>query len=281
MRWGGHIEEILLNRPSIRVGTFNIKVGVDSSLSSIASDLCQLRLSLSALQEVGRHWSLGCSLSQHRYLASAQGHPVSLFAPTLERSWSLDPYRGGPFLFDPTVEPLEVNRTESPLSKRSDSPLGHYGIALTLDGRVGSVKAISLPRESDEPRAAIYAHWSPMGMPHRNIHVLSVHLSVNPAERVQQAKRLCEVAKGLKGPMLLLGDLNDVPSSEVYQLLTTKSGLFDLAPPRLRERETFSVKQPNRRIDYILGRGVEVLNYQVVDLSVSSDHYPVWAEIIW
>ena len=271
-----------MSQSSVRVGTFNIKVSVDSHLAEVASELCRLNLDLCALQEVGCHWSLGTSLAQHQYLAHAQDHSEAIYAPLLERNWSLDPYRGGPFSFyETTISCDQVFLGRRGREAKYGEGCGYYGIALTARGEVESHQMIRLPKELDEPRAFIYTLWQPDPSDLQALHVITTHLSIYEAERVQQAQVIRKMIDSLDGPLLLLGDLNDIPCSETLEILMLDGGLVDLAPLSLQSQETFSVKQPHRRIDYLLGRGLSVLQYHVDLACTSSDHFPVWAEVKW
>jgi endonuclease/exonuclease/phosphatase family metal-dependent hydrolase len=256
---------------SVRVGTFNIKVGVDSSLSQIGADLSRLNWDLCALQEVGQHWSLGTSLDQSCYLGSVQGHSYTSFMPLLERPWTLDPYRGGPFQFSPY-------QYQSPPPPTRAS--GYYGIGLTAHGRVTSVQKLYLPNMDDEQRGAIIITWSPsLSLP--PLTVITTHLSVKVDERLKQVHKLIEVISNISGPLLLIGDLNDTPLSQSLTLFTQLEGMSRLASDAYLDTFTFSVTHPHRRIDYLLGRGVTMLNYGVATNVKSSDHFPLWADLTW
>ena len=89
------------------------------------------------------------------------------------------------------------------------------------------------------------------------------------------------------GPAILIGDLNDDPDSECLRRLTQpRAGASwrDLASDVISDSEpplTFSVKVPERRIDYILGRDVECVAAGVASDVYSSDHFPIWADLRW
>ncbi len=255
-------------RSIVRVGTFNLKVGVDSSPTALASSLVQLSLELCALQELGQHWSLGVSIDQCRLLASAQHHSQMCFYPLLERCWSLDPYRGGPF-------------TYQSVSQAVDSPRGYYGIGLTASGIIGAVHTRPLPQRVDEPRGFIHCQWLPEGSPLGPVHILNTHLSVNLEERLSQARELRAYIDSLEGPLMLIGDLNDIPSSETLAIFMDRDGLIDIAADYNADRYTFSVREPHRRIDYILARDVQAVAYGVATWITTSDHFPIWAEVTW
>jgi hypothetical protein len=127
-----------------RVTTFNVKVSTEASIAQIGSDLCALNPDLCAFQELGAHWSMGAQLDQLRYLAAAQDHHASAWLPLLERAWSLDPYRGGPFSYENLSE-------GQPRSHRA----GHFGVGLSAVGTFEDICFTYLPRVHDEQRGVV------------------------------------------------------------------------------------------------------------------------------
>ena len=260
-----------------RVLSFNIRVGVDSSLTQVASDLCRLNAELSAFQELAKHWSLGRSIDQISYLASAQGHGDHTFMPLLQRAWSLDPYQGGPFHF----EPFESLKLSNKSKEAYQGDLGYYGIGVSASGVLNDEGAIYLPYIKDEQRGAQVFSWS-YGNMSQALTVLNTHLSVNESERYTQVTRIIECLKQTDTPLLILGDFNDTIESPLLQHLQSQLGLDNLASEYGLENEfSFSVKKPNCRIDHILGRGLKVYNFGVAKTVKSSDHFPIWADISW
>ena len=260
-----------------RVLSFNIRVGVDSSLTQVASDLYQLNAELSAFQELARHWSLGRSLDQTHYLASAQGHRNHAFMPLLQRAWSSDPYQGGPFHF----EPFKFRGGSNETSKLYQDQLGYYGIGVSASGVLKDKGAIYLPFATDEQRGAQVFSWS-YGNMSQPLIVLNTHLSVNKSERYTQVKCIVKYLKQTDAPLLILGDLNDSVQSELLHDLQLELGLSNLASEFGLENEfSYSVKNPSCRIDHILGRGLKVHDFGIAKMIRSSDHFPVWADISW
>ena len=118
------------------------------------------------------------------------------------------------------------------------------------------------------------------------LRVLNTHLSVDETERYAQVLVITKYLRQSTGPLLMLGDFNDLPNSKSVQILKTELGLGNLAEsfaqsPELAEEYSFSVKNPHCRIDHILGRGLKVHNFEVAQHIKSSDHFPIWADISW
>jgi endonuclease/exonuclease/phosphatase family metal-dependent hydrolase len=86
-------------------------------------------------------------------------------------------------------------------------------------------------------------------------------------------------------PLIVLGDFNTTPDSRVHAVLTADlRDVWDAAPQRSGPAATFHEfsGKPDRRIDWILYRGVQPLSVRTVtdqeDGRYPSDHFPVVAE---
>ena len=94
-------------------------------------------------------------------------------------------------------------------------------------------------------------------------------------ETEQLLKHLGEV----KGPLIVVADLNDVPSGSAYQLMRTK---FDDAWVVSRAKGdgfSYPADKPAKRIDHVFsGHGVRAKKAWVVE-TLASDHVPVVAEL--
>jgi endonuclease/exonuclease/phosphatase family metal-dependent hydrolase len=111
--------------------------------------------------------------------------------------------------------------------------------------------------------------------------VLATHLDHrrDDAQRVASAGAMLEMLKAWgNGPVIALGDFNDVPDSATYQALTA-AGLVDVwRAAGEGDGFTIPVTAPNRRIDWILVRGLEPVRAEVLKTD-ASDHLPVAATV--
>lgn len=99
------------------------------------------------------------------------------------------------------------------------------------------------------------------------------HLSFHSRdERMRQVKKLEEAVMEVKGPLLLMGDLNSEPESE--ELITLRKLLDDPSMGKKFVTEPVGKVQ----IDYILTREVKVEEIKVID-SDASDHFPLFAKL--
>ena len=232
--------------PPLSALTFNIKVGVDSHPKDLARDLLAIErqrgpLDLISLQEVGRCWQMGAPIHQARYLASALRQQSAHFAPAL-----------------------------------TDSLGGNFGVALTARAPLMEPTQWLLPRDLDEQRTLLRCQVTPEGWP-KSVTVFITHLSVKQAEREAQTSVIAQKVKEHTGPVIVLGDLNDHPDSLSLTTLK-KAGLTDHWPERHGDAlgYSFSVKDPNRRIDYLLTRGLRCTALELLTWVKSSDHFPLW-----
>lgn len=228
----------------VEVCTYNIRLGIETSLGEVASAIRTLEPDLVALQEVGRGWSNGDGLDQTRWLAGATGLSHFLFAQALAT-------RDG---------------------------LGGYGIGLLSRFPFdGAFEVRDLIRERDEQRVAFMQRVSISGS---SATVIGTHLSIQPAERREQAASVAGIASGCVGPVLCLGDFNEEPAGPVYERMTER--LMDSgAGHDGSDTLTFSTRRPNRRIDYIfVSSHWTVLRTAFPDQALlASDHFPVTARL--
>lgn len=223
------------------VMTYNIRLGVESSLAAVAAAVGPAP-DLLALQEVGDRWNMGEPVDQARVIADHLGLLHAVFAGAL-----------------------------------TDVDGGRYGIALCARHPLVDVRVTPLPRIADEQRVMLEARLlHPLG----SVAVVSTHLSIGAEERMLQARRVGEAA-GRTGPVVVLGDLNDRPGTEV--VTAARGPLTDAFDAAGAGRpETFSVADPHRRIDYIFCGGPLRPRSAVVDRSATaSDHFPLRATLTW
>jgi endonuclease/exonuclease/phosphatase family metal-dependent hydrolase len=130
------------------------------------------------------------------------------------------------------------------------------------------------------PRGALVAHVGGSGF---RMWGVAMHLGLHPVERCKHAGEIVRIARGLGGPVVLGGDLNETPSGRAVGFLS--ENLWDawLLGGDVAG-ETFPADEPTARIDYLfVSEGVRVERAMVPpipDVRVASDHRPVVAELI-
>jgi endonuclease/exonuclease/phosphatase family metal-dependent hydrolase len=155
---------------------------------------------------------------------------------------------------------------------------GRYGMALLSKHPIQSYENHRLP-DGLEPRTALAARLR-IGEPGEEIILVSIHLYATAEERYAQVTRLVEIYRDETVPIILAGDFNSRPDSEVMALLEKWWHIPDKGDDHL----TFPSSDPDREIDYIIYRPVdrfEVVDHRVIDEPLVSDHRPVLLELRW
>lgn len=102
------------------------------------------------------------------------------------------------------------------------------------------------------------------------------HLGLNRAERLEQVQEIVRIISHTPGPVILVGDFNDVPASPEYTMLT--SVLLD-ATSAVGGFKTYPSHQPQEQIDFVfISPHWRVLGARTL-LSNASDHLPVLVEL--
>jgi endonuclease/exonuclease/phosphatase family metal-dependent hydrolase len=129
------------------------------------------------------------------------------------------------------------------------------------------------------PRGALVAH---VGRAGRRVWVLGIHLGLHPLERLNAVTELCDLARGLEGPVLIAGDTNELPDGRAMTFLGERFWDAWLLGGDV-EGETFPASDPTARIDYVfVSEGVRVERVLVPASDAArkaSDHLPVVAEL--
>jgi endonuclease/exonuclease/phosphatase family metal-dependent hydrolase len=153
---------------------------------------------------------------------------------------------------------------------------GRYGMALLSKRPFVGVVNHRLP-DGLEPRTALAARIR-IGQPAQEIVVAGIHFYATPEERYAQASRLAEIYEDETRPVILAGDFNSTPESEVIALVGQRWQIPDKGADHL----TFPSDAPDREIDYIMYRPAdrfEVISLEVIDEPLVSDHRPVLIEL--
>jgi endonuclease/exonuclease/phosphatase family metal-dependent hydrolase len=115
--------------------------------------------------------------------------------------------------------------------------------------------------------------------------VAGIHLDLTPEPRLRHVGELKSALAAFAGPdlpVIILGDVNDLPGSPSWQELT-ELGQDAWAAAGVGDGNTYSARTPVRRIDAVFAdRRLPVRSATVLDsddVRVASDHRPVLAEL--
>lgn len=159
-------------------------------------------------------------------------------------------------------------------------PAGSNLVAVGPGVAVKSAGAERLRQPLFKPRRGIA--WAQLRVEGRLLGVVVCHLSLDPGSRLREVQRVLEVASGLRGPVVVAGDLNEPPRGPSWQRLRD-AGFADHGSGAWR---TFPADRPEARIDALLVRGTTARVVSHGDpglpeglLGAASDHRPVVAEL--
>ena len=172
-------------------------------------------------------------------------------------------------------------------SKAIDRDGGEYGDAVLSKYPILEKRSYRLPCAAEQPGEDRSLCVIRVQIDGKDLYVASTHLDhlSGDASRLVQATEIRRIRDTeMEGDLILCGDLNAIPSSNVIATMTsflTNTGPID--------QYTFPSDDPSRKIDYIMYAPIEhfgVQNCQVVsrgDQQVggvdASDHRPVIADI--
>ncbi|HET8569033.1 MAG TPA: endonuclease/exonuclease/phosphatase family protein [Candidatus Limnocylindria bacterium] len=143
-----------------------------------------------------------------------------------------------------------------------------YGNAILSRMPMTDVRRIAFPREASvrhQPRGA-------MSVTVGGVTIVNTHLDHNRDATDVRLRQIREILRTweARGPLLLGGDLNAEPASPELDLIG-QSGFADLALAAGSDEPTSPGDRPQRRIDYVLGIGLNGSQAHVV-ASTASDH---------
>ena len=183
---------------------------------------------------------------------------------------------------DQTAVLAKLLKMKSVFGDNIDYQGGRYGNALLTKYDSISVTNHKLPALTPgEQRGLMEADIAVPGL-NQPLKFLATHFDYRRDNNERVAS--CEMIKKLTQdwgdrPALMAGDLNALPDSETLRLLQEH-----WTRANKEVEPTFPSDKPVRQIDYILLRpasGWKVVEFQVLDEAVASDHRPILAVLQW
>lgn len=154
---------------------------------------------------------------------------------------------------------------------------GEYGMAVLSRWPIVATNNLRLP-DGEEPRTALSVRVrSPRTG--RDLVFVGIHFYRTAEERVAQAMRLHDLLEVETSPVILAGDYNSLPDSEVMAFFARSWTIVDKGEDRL----TFPSWEPQREIDFFVYRPAdrfEILEQRVLDEPVASDHRALFARML-
>ena len=237
----------IARRRTIRVMTYNIHVGVGMDkkldLARIAGVINQQHPDLVGLQEVDRG---------------------------VERTQRIDEIS----------ELAKLTKMEYAFAFNLKYQGGQYGVAILSKFPIlATDHHLYLNTREAERRGFIRAEVRIGG---RLINFVTTHLDYQYEDgRVYETQQLLAAMKDVKGPLIVVGDFNDVPTGQAYKLMRDS---FDDAWSATRPNDegfSYPTDKPAKRIDYIFMRQADGIKAKRAGIpeTLASDHVPVVADL--
>ena len=232
---------------TIRVMTYNIHVGVGMDkkldLARIASVINQQHPDLVGLQEVDRG---------------------------VERTQRIDEI----------AELARLTKMDYAFAFNLKYQGGQYGVAILSRYPIQATdhRLYKNTREA-ERRGFIRAEVNING---RTINFVTTHLDYQYEDgRVYEAEQLLSGLKDVKGPLIVVGDFNDVPAGGAYKLMSARFADSWIESRALGEGFSYPSDKPAKRIDYILTRRSDsiIAKRSWIPQTLASDHVPVVTDL--
>jgi endonuclease/exonuclease/phosphatase family metal-dependent hydrolase len=149
---------------------------------------------------------------------------------------------------------------------------------------VQAAKLPGHPRGWRERRGAV---WVSVEVDGHTVQVINTHLGLFRHERMTQTQALLGPHwlghPACRKPVMLCGDFNAVPGSQVHQRFTEKLVDAQLCVAPTRARRTYPTRLPVARLDHVfVSPDLQVNRVEVVRTPLSrraSDHYPLLVEL--
>lgn len=181
---------------------------------------------------------------------------------------------------DEIVELAAMTRMEYAFAPNLDFQGGKYGVAILsrLPIRNTEHRMFENRREA-ERRGMLRVEVMVEG---KTLNFVTTHLDYQFEDgRLFETEQMLKFLEVVKGPMIVVADLNDIPSGSAYKLMRTQ---FDDAWAGSRaagDGFSYPADKPLKRIDHIFYRSGEQIRAKrswVIE-TLASDHIPVVAEL--
>ena len=157
---------------------------------------------------------------------------------------------------------------------------GQYGVAILsrLPIMATDHRLYKNTREAERRgfiRAEVLVHDRPLNF-------VTTHLDYQYEDgRVFETEQLLAALRDVKGPLILVGDFNDVPAGEAYRLVRQQFGDAWIENHPNENGFSYPSDKPAKRIDYILWRSSDHLRTKRawIPETLASDHVPVVADL--
>lgn len=181
---------------------------------------------------------------------------------------------------DEIVELAGMTKMEYAFAPNLDFQGGKYGVAILSRMPIKNTVHQMFENKRETERRGLLK--TEIEIDRKTVTFVTTHLDYQYEDgRLFETEQLMKFLEGVKGPLIVVADLNDVPEGSSYKLMRTR---FDDAWVTSRAKgEGFSypADKPVKRIDHVFYRMGDRLRAKKawVVATQASDHVPVVAEI--
>ena len=181
---------------------------------------------------------------------------------------------------DEIAELAAMTRMEYAFAPNLDYQGGKYGVAILSRFPIKNTEHRMFENKREaERRGMLRVEVEVDG---KRLNFVTTHLDYQFEDgRLFETEQMLKFLEDVKGPLIVVADLNDVPAGSAYQLVRTKFDDAWVASRAAGDGFSYPADKPVKRIDHIFyrsGAGTRGKKSWVIQ-TLASDHIPVMAEL--
>jgi endonuclease/exonuclease/phosphatase family metal-dependent hydrolase len=180
---------------------------------------------------------------------------------------------------DEIAELAAMTRMDYAFAHNIDFQGGMYGVAILSRYLVKNVDHRMFANKREAERRGMLR--VEVEIDRQVVNFVTTHLDYQYDDgRVFETEQMVDFLKDVKGPLIVVADLNDEPTGAAYKLMSTKFEDAWVASKAKGDGFSYPADKPVKRIDHIFYRadGVKAKRAKVIE-TLASDHVPVIAEL--
>ena len=180
---------------------------------------------------------------------------------------------------DEIAELAAMTRMDYAFAHNLDFQGGQYGVAILSRSLLKNVDhRMFFNKREAERRGMLHVE---VEVDRQTIHFVTTHLDYQYEDgREFETEQLLKILDDIKGPIIVVADMNDEPSGAAYKLMSTKFEDAWIGSRAKSDGFSFPADKPVKRIDYVFyqAENMKAKKAKIVE-TLASDHVPVVAEL--
>ena len=180
---------------------------------------------------------------------------------------------------DEIVELAKMTRMDYAFAHNLDFQGGQYGVAILSKSLLNNTEHQMFQNKREAERRGMLR--VEVELDGRSINFVTTHLDYQFEDgRVFETEQLLANLEDVRGPLIVVADLNDEPTGAAYKLMSTKFVDAWLSSRAGGDGFSYPADKPGKRIDHIFYRSAffKAKRAKVIE-TLASDHIPVVAEL--